>query len=774
MDAWLPVAMNETAVGRALIAPLEPGASWMAAAYTWVAAVLAGLPWPVRLAWVPLAATALAAALLCVGFRRAGLPGIAATLLALLASSGPLAWTQATTPLGAAVVSAAAAALALLVSARTRASWVAAVIVILGGTSAFALTTHAGSGRASNVLDELGSPGLVLLLLGLLAGRRPDGTGYWRLALVGAGAWALVSPLGAMAQVAAAAPFAWTLVAAGLVALVGWRRHAGARRTTVWLTLGLVAWTAVQAAARPWLARRDMTVLARQWAEAVAGAALDAPLVIDATPASRLVEAWARDTPAFERRVATDALAESTTQARVPLTLLPALADAGRWMGLSPASSPLPLATLATLAATLPADVVVGVGLSQSAAARLTPDAWHALATLGSRIGPGGTARARALVGVTGGRAAGSEMAGAPEASLMLLPGDLIGQTGRPSPLDLRIEADAGHVRLFERDRLRMAAPGVVVAVYRRNGVRLALWSGPDAHALNAGVPGTDGPVVGRANGVLVCRDLPARTPLDVTALSTDGALGVEAPTGTRVRLSTTWPGGHPAATPQVVGLAIERTPTSDHALNLRVVGNEPFGIHLRGRPASVRWEADMPARVCQAPPVAPPAMPSAAPPAPRVDVHPRVEAAFGGGWHDMEPMGGGRYFRWMAGPRAVLLLTLTDAVDDSPSPLLLALDAQSVGVPGPADRLRVAINGEWLDPRALMAGRAAYTWTVPASLMRVGLNEVLVETTVTLRPSHVSAGADGRLLGLALYGWTLARADLSQSTDSTSVVPGR
>lgn len=429
--------------------------------------------------------------------------------------------------------------------------------------------------------------------------------------------------------------------------------------------------------------------------------------------------------------------------------VLPAMADVGRWMGLAPAASPVPLASLAEVADGLPPNVVVAVAISLDAAARLTPDAWQALTALGSRVGPGAP-RARTLVGFTGGRAAGGESAAVPQARLVLLPGDLLGQTGRPSPLDLRLEADAHDVRLFERDRLRVATPGVVVAVYRKTGALLALWTGADTQALTAGVPGTDGPPVRYVREVLPCRDVPADSATDLTALAVDGALGVQAPAGARMLVSAEWPDGHPRATPRVVDAS--RHASDDDPVLVASADGTPFGITMRGRPAAVRWQADAPARVCQAAPIQ---AETRAGTTLEIEVHPRVEAAFGGGWHDMEPMGGGHYFRWMAGARAVLLLALPTS-DAPPGAVTLTLDAQSVGAPGPTDRLRLAVNGSWLDARALAPGRGLQTWTLDGALLREGLNEVLIETTLTLRPSDLRAGADGRLLGLAVYGWRL------------------
>lgn len=774
MDAWLPVTAESTGTGSAFLTPLSRGALWLVEGHTGLAALLPGLSWPARLAWAPLLLTAAAAMLLSRAFQRLGLPGVAAVLLALVASAGPLLWAQATSPIGAAAGTALAAGLTLMMASRPWLSRAASVALALVGTAVLIGAGPPGAAAVGGVVEELGGIGMGLIALamvGSLSDRLPvravpHAPSPWTLAAAGAGFWALTTPLGAVAQVAVTVPFAWALVASGILTLRAWRGRLPDRRTAAWLVLGLTGWAGVQAFGRPWVARHEMTVLAQQWAHAVASAAVAAPVLTDATPASVLVDAWSRGTPGFAGRVTLARLGEAPPHA--PLTLLPGLADVGRWMGLAPASTPAPLATLAEVAAGLPRDVVVAVGLSQAAATHLTPDAWQALATLGSRVGPGGPARARALVGFMGIRAAGSEAAAAPQASLTLLPGDLIGQTGRPSPLDVRIEADADSVRLVERDRLRIAATGIVVAVYQQTGMRLALWSGADGQSLTAGVPGTDGPLVTQVREVLVCRDLPADAAANVTALGVDGALGIRAPVGTRLRVSTTWPDGHPQVAPQVVGAAPDaQTPADDMVLEARAASDAPFGISLRGRPTTVRWQADKAARVCQAPPI-----PSTAEPPSDVEVHPRVDTSFGAGWHDMEPMGGGRYFRWMSGPRAVLLVALAPSAAGSPEPVTLTLDAQSVGEPGPADRLRLAVNGTWLDARPVPRGRALQAWTLPAALLRPGLNEVLIDTTVTLRPADVQAGADGRVLGLAVYGWRLTHESAVMSSADAVPVP--
>lgn len=751
MDAWLPVSVDGGAVGPAFLTPLSPGEYWTFYAQTALASALAGLPWPSRFGWAPLLLTAIAVVVMSRTFRRLGLPGLPSALLALVATSSPLLWAQATTPFGAAVVTAGSSALALVAVRGVGPSRTLAATSLLGGAAVWALYGVTGAGALSGIVSEVSSAGLVLAAVGLLGGRRAGGWAGWPIGALGATAWALVSPLGAVAQVAAALPFVWTLVAAGILTLLEWRGRAASTRGMAWVALGLVAWTSIQAFGRPWTPRHELTTLARQWARAAADATVDAPLLTDATAASGLVEAWLRGTPAFDARVALDRLPHTPSSPRGRWTMLPALADAGRWLGLAPTASPVPLASIAEVADGLPPNVVVAVAVSLDAAARLTPGARQALTALGSRVGPGGAPRARALVGFAGGRAAGGESAAAPQTSLVLLPGDLIGQTGRPSPLDLRLEADAHEVRLFERDRLRVAAPGVVVAVYRRTGARLALWTGADTQSLTAGVPGTDGPVVRYIREVLPCRDVPAGTAADLTTLAVDGALGVQARPGTRIRVSTAWADGHPSAAPQIVDDP-RHVSDADAVLEATADGT-PFGITLRGRPATVRWQADAPARVCQAPPIQ---LVTRAGTTSEVEVHPRAEHAFGGGWHDIEPMGGDRYFRWMAGPRAVLLLALAPS-DAPPGAVTLTLDAQSVGAPGPADRLRLAVNGTWLDARALAPGRGLQTWTLPGALLRPGLNEILVDTTLTLRPSDVRSGTDGRMLGLAVYGWRLA-----------------
>src|SRR5690606_4795343 len=100
-------------------------------------------------------------------------------------------------------VTLASAAVILFVPPRTGAgsSWRVAVAILVGGLVTWLATGRANTGTVA-VLEELGGVGLVLALLGLLAGRRGIADGYWTIAAVGAGVWGLASALGPVARVA--------------------------------------------------------------------------------------------------------------------------------------------------------------------------------------------------------------------------------------------------------------------------------------------------------------------------------------------------------------------------------------------------------------------------------------------------------------------------------------------------------------------------------------------------------------------------------------------
>jgi hypothetical protein len=497
------------------------------------------------------------------------------------------------------------------------------------------------------------------------------------------------------------------------------------------------------------MARTQFTQMNAIWAEAVAGAARSAAIVQDSAADTTLVNAWLRvRAPDAPRRTLREA--HALGDGNTAVLLLPDVIDHARWMGLPAADDPAPLATHSDVINTLPPGVIVVVGIGAQVAAGLTADDWQALGRLGARQSGVGQGRARALMSITGRRLQGAEVSSSGHAVLERLPGDPIGTTGHPSPIDMRLHVGTRDIVLFERGRVRATARDTLIIVYRTNGVLLGLWAGAGGRDLGAGRPGALSPPVRRVGQVLPCRLVPAGAEVALDDLSGSGALGIEAPVGTRLSLATAWSDGGTGASPRRVDSPAGQVSPADRALDLTVSDADPFGVDLRGRPTAVKWRADVAARVCAAAPLAPVL---ALPDGGDIPVHPRAEASFGRGWHDMEPLGGGRYFRWSSGRTASLLWTLETAPPPDAA-ITLSLDLQNAGTPGPDDRVQLAVNGERLEAQPVKEGRGLYSWTIRGAAFEAGLNEVRLDTTLAVRPSDLVTGADGRLLGFALHGW--------------------
>jgi hypothetical protein len=103
--------------------------------------------------------------------------------------------------------------------------------------------------------------------------------------------------------------------------------------------------------------------------------------------------------------------------------------------------------------------------------------------------------------------------------------------------------------------------------------------------------------------------------------------------------------------------------------------------------------------------------------------------------------------------PDAEMLLPLADA-----GRFVLEIEAQPVGQT-PAT-MTVEINDRPLDPVDVQPGSRAYRWTIPAGLLREGLNRVRVSTPALTRPSEALGNTDDRLLGLGVTRVRLIRAE--------------
>lgn len=701
--------------------------------------LLVGVPWPWRHGVLTLTGAALAMACLAAATRRRGLPPVAAMLVALVAATAPFAWTHAVATSGSVLILPASALLALIATRRdatahplTVATALAAAVSALAVTAALDVPSPWATFRG--VAAELGGPGLVLFAVALTtrAALLPAA------ALVTAGA--VTAWLGPGAQMAAMVPWAWMLVADGMSVLRDWRAVGarGADRVRpAWLVAGLAAWLVVSAASRDWRVRADVADTQHSWARATAAAAGDLPLVAAGrSPAAVRIGAW-------QRHLAGTA---DNHDVRDGALVLPDAAADARWTGAALATTPAALATVADVLTGLPRDAIVVVAVAGDAVKALAPEDWQALGRIGARPSTG-RPQPRVIAGVTGGRLLGQERTGEDEASLVLLPGDLVVPTDIPSPAELHVEAGPRHVVLRERGRIRATGEDLLVAAYRRDGRLLATWTGAGGRWLGAGLPGEAGPPVARLVGTLPCRDVEAHRPMPLDGLSEGGALGLTAPVGTRMTIETAWATTRRPAPPRVVAGDAHLDEASGSQVELVATGRSPLGIDLRGRPDGVRLRASATVRACAAAPVD--ALPRVAAGRPAT-LDPADDTAFARGWHASEPGAGGRAFRWTDGPRAVLLVHVVEPPDQGT--FALSLDALSAGEPGPADEIRLFVNGQPAGTRRLLKGPVTYRWDLPRALLTPGLNELSLETTLAVRPADVTPGADGRLLGLAVH----------------------
>jgi len=297
----------------------------------------------------------------------------------------------------------------------------------------------------------------------------------------------------------------------------------------------------------------------------------------------------------------------------------------------------------------------------------------------------------------------------------------------------------------------------IVVVMLNRRGDVLAWRSGPDAGHL-------DGPAVGVAAGTravsvaaLPCVQLSAARPADIGPLLGAGAIGISWQVPAKVEVSLTRPAG---TTGQGVRLAGPATPgapvlTASKAPDAFVVdasGSAAAGIYLRGPVTEGRAWADGRVRLCAAWP-----MPEAVDASRRsvaFRMTPEEQPHLGFGWHDSEFESGSGFFRWMAGPRAELLVALRTS-----APLTLSLDAQGPALPTSTDHVRLVVNGRDLGPRPLLPTRGIYTWAIDAADLRAGVNTLAILTTQTARPADGQSGGDPRVLGLLVRGWTVGPA---------------
>lgn len=699
--------------------------------------------------------------------RAAPIGAMAAALLALAAVTGPLMARQAGTPLGSSPLTLASAILLSVLVRRpgTPRSPATTAAVFVGLATVSVVASWFGAPRPTLTLalmaGDLTPAGLVLLAVAV-SSRLPA-------SVVGAGAglWLVTLPLAPLPRAALLLPWAWWLVATGLATLLDWRGGASRRYAVV----GLLGWIALGAAAVPWGLQRQQAALVRTWADGLVGiAGTGRPIVEERSARGRLVEALLR-----ERSSAVGALP------LLPLEAVPTAVRAGRrpivlgqpdreflrWHGV--AVAPLPDGTgarLDSILASLPADTIVYAAIAADAAARLTPAEWPALGRAGLRLVDAGGPRAHVLVGLTGARVEALE--GAREAATLdVLPGDALGRTGRRAPVDARLEAGPTRVSIRLRDRPFLEGRGLALAFFTTRGDLLGWRAGAISAALTGETLGAQPAAAAAAIGTLPCLDVEPGRATDLTPVVQAPALGITIAGAGRVEVRAErladlqtrvsidegpWKDQAPVryvVTPTVDGFVME---TRDAGL---------VGVRLRGPVARASMTTTVPVRACAAWPGLAPI--DVGPGVVEWPLTPDVEPYVDGGWHGLESLGDGKYFRWMAGPTATMLLPFTRV-----TPLRLRLDAQSVGTPGLTDAVRLSVNGHDLGSRPLLPTLGQYTWDVPVSSLRDGPNVIRLDTTLTMRPSDLQAGADGRRLGLAVHGWAFeATAEYPEAASS-------
>ncbi len=717
------------------------------------------------------------ALVLAAALRAAGLGTILSTLVAAAAASAPLLAWQAGSPLGNAPASLLSALLLwrfVRQRVRMHVTWfgsLAATAVVGVGIAAViglslvlsrTLAAWPASATLGAIRADVGVLGLLLLSPAL--GRRDSAlVPRERVWLALAVLWLCTTPMAPTTRAAFLLPWVWWLIGAGIAQLVTWRgRHA-----VRWAAVGVLAWTAVHAARVPWGQQQQLAALTRTWAEGIA-TRLDAahPLVFEDSARGRLVATLAR-----ERQSATEPfvipLADAYAAARSgrrPVAVTTTHVEALRWGGLA-LDVPEPLGVpLERLVDSLPRGTIVIAAIAREAAREITPVQWQSLGRLGLRLADTSTPRAHVVAGVTRARAEALEVAHADAARLDVQPGDPLGRTGSRSPVDAQIEAGARTVAIALRGRPVLQGQALALLFFSPRGDFLGWRAGSSPAHL-------DGPALGNvplARGVAVealpCTVVEPNVPVEIGPLTHAGGLGITWGEAGEVRLQLSRVAGDGSGTPLVVGDPRDPAlPTLTHAADEHVLSRREWqhhaaGVLLRGDVSRGTATATVPVRVCAAWPMLHAVDPAAEAVAMRM--LPRFEPYFAAGWHDMESAAGS-YFRWMNGGRAEMLLALRRV-----APIRVTLDAQGVKAPGPADEVRLVVNGQPAGRQPVQPTRGLYDWHVPASLLRPGMNTLVLETTLTMRPADLSPGGDARMLGLLVYGWTFGPGD-SQGGDA-------
>ena len=368
-----------------------------------------------------------------------------------------------------------------------------------------------------------------------------------------------------------------------------------------------------------------------------------------------------------------------------------------------------------------------------------------------------------ALVGITGARVEALEAAQAGSVRLDVQPGDPLGRTGARSPVDARLDADATSARITLRGQpIEADTAGILVLLVNTRGDILAWRAGRTADRMDGPALGMAPPARGLSLEALACLDLAAGVHADLSPVLGSGAVGFRFETAGRLDMELTRPVGAPGDRARLAvdaaagSVTMTSAGTVPEAFTLAAATPATTGVNLRGAAAAGRALASTPVRACAAWPM-PHALDATERPL-AFGVSAAEDAYFQEGWHDSEAQAPRGYFRWMAGRRAELVVALRRSAR-----LTLSLDAQAPAVPTSTDAVRLSINGRDLGTRPLLPTRGVYEWDIDADAVRRGLNRFVLSTTQSVRPADRHPGADPRVLGLVVRGWTLGPSKVSR-----------
>ncbi len=283
------------------------------------------------------------------------------------------------------------------------------------------------------------------------------------------------------------------------------------------------------------------------------------------------------------------------------------------------------------------------------------------------------------LVGITGARGDALESAQAGDLRLDVQPGDPIGRTGLRSPVDARLDAGPTRVSVWLRGvPLVQNADGLALVFFSPRGDLLAWRAGRLPSAISGPSLGHSTSSVAHAVEALPCLDTDVGVPLDITTLTTTGALGLTWRTLGRLDVTLTRPPVVKGRELRVAreasagaGPTLTRSGDGRTSFSVEGGGDDRVGVLLGGPVAQARATSQGHVRLCGAWPMRY-AVSLERGPADML-VSPRDEPHFGAGWHLSETEAEGRHFRWMDGPRAELLIAFPEATT-----FTVTLDAES------------------------------------------------------------------------------------------------